>query len=387
MKISQKDAENNVNKRCTELNIKLLNCFIYTNVRKTRLRLLCEKDNYEWETSYASFVLRKSKCPKCSNCAKINTIEAIQKILKLCEEKNYILLEKPDLLKTKTKIHLKCNKDNYEWWTTYNNFIKNRGCAKCAKKTKPTQSSFLSLVLNRCKELNYNLMEIPKYKNSKTKIHLKCNKDNHEWWVNYNSFINRKSKCSKCSCNLKITQNEANNNVTNKCEKNNYSLIEPIVYKNNETKVHLKCNKDNYEWWTTYNNFINGNRGCSTCGNKYDKSENIIKEMLVKNNIEFIHIYKNKLILGRQSLDFYLPEHKIGIEYQGIQHFKPSSMFGGNKAYTENIKRDIRKFELCKKNNIKLFYVSFIKKLPQIYFDKIYSDINDLIFEINAIIK
>ena len=46
MKISQKDAENNVNKRCTELNIKLLNCFIYTNVRKTRLRLLCEKDNY-----------------------------------------------------------------------------------------------------------------------------------------------------------------------------------------------------------------------------------------------------------------------------------------------------------------------------------------------------
>jgi hypothetical protein len=60
-------------------------------------------------------------------------------------------------------------------------------------------------------------------------------------------------------------------------------------------------------------------------------------------------------------------------------------MFGGNKSYIENVKRDIKKFELCGKNNIKLFYVSFIKKIPQIYLNKIYTDINDLIHEINIL--
>lgn len=27
------------------------------------------------------------------------------------------------------------------------------------------------------------------------------------------------------------------------------------------------------------------------------------------------------IFLGRQSLDFYFPKYKIGIEYQGKQHF------------------------------------------------------------------
>lgn len=32
--------------------------------------------------------------------------------------------------------------------------------------------------------------------------------------------------------------------------------------------------------------------------------------------------------LGRQSLDFYLPEHHIAVECQGAQHFKPVDFAG-----------------------------------------------------------
>ena len=61
--------------------------------------------------------------------------------------------------------------------------------------------------------------------------------------------------------------------------------------------------------------------------------------------------------LGRQHLDIWIPELKIGIEYQGAQHDKPVEFFGGQIAFDENLKRDARKRQLCKENGIKLIEV------------------------------
>lgn len=61
------------------------------------------------------------------------------------------------------------------------------------------------------------------------------------------------------------------------------------------------------------------------------------------------------------SLDFYLPEYNIAIECQGLQHFKPSEYFGGEKTFVENVERDILKNKLCIENRIRLIYVTNIK--------------------------
>ena len=67
--------------------------------------------------------------------------------------------------------------------------------------------------------------------------------------------------------------------------------------------------------------------------------------------------------LGRQSLDFYLPEYSVAIECQGIQHFEPIEFFGGKKTF-EYIKiLDKNKFILCNENNINLFYINYNDKL------------------------
>lgn len=67
--------------------------------------------------------------------------------------------------------------------------------------------------------------------------------------------------------------------------------------------------------------------------------------------------------LGRQSLDFYLPEYSVAIECQGIQHFEPIEFFGGKKTF-EYIKiLDKNKFILCNENNINLFYLNYDDKL------------------------
>ena len=61
--------------------------------------------------------------------------------------------------------------------------------------------------------------------------------------------------------------------------------------------------------------------------------------------------------LGRQHLDIWIPELKIGLEYQGAQHDKPVEFFGGQIAFEENLKRDERKRQLCKENGVKLIEV------------------------------
>jgi very-short-patch-repair endonuclease len=62
--------------------------------------------------------------------------------------------------------------------------------------------------------------------------------------------------------------------------------------------------------------------------------------------------------LGKQSLDFYLPEYKVAIECQGIQHFIPSEYFGGEKRFERTKKLDSIKNKICEENGIKIIYYS-----------------------------
>lgn len=51
--------------------------------------------------------------------------------------------------------------------------------------------------------------------------------------------------------------------------------------------------------------------------------------------------------LAPQSLDIYLPDYNVGIEYQGAQHIKPVEYFGGAKAFEVQQERDARKLHIC----------------------------------------
>ena len=141
---------------------------------------------------------------------------------------------------------------------------------------KLSQEEANKKVLNKCEEKNYTLVESFIYKNNITKIHLRCNEHNQDWFAVYRNFVKGKSNCELCKTRYNsLSQEESTKNVLNKCEKKNYTLIEPFVYKNNKTKIHLRCNIDNYKWFVNYNSFINKNLGCAKCAknNKYTEKE------------------------------------------------------------------------------------------------------------------
>ena len=60
------------------------------------------------------------------------------------------------------------------------------------------------------------------------------------------------------------------------------------------------------------------------------------------------------------KLDFYIPDKKIAIECQGIQHFIPVEYFGGIDSFEKQKKRDEIKKQLCENHNIKILYYTNI---------------------------
>lgn len=63
--------------------------------------------------------------------------------------------------------------------------------------------------------------------------------------------------------------------------------------------------------------------------------------------------------LGLQSLDVYIPSINAAIEYQGIQHYQPVDLFGGEKGFEQRKKLDAKKRHLCRKAGVQLVYWKF----------------------------
>lgn len=79
-----------------------------------------------------------------------------------------------------------------------------------------------------------------------------------------------------------------------------------------------------------------------------------IKEHFASYNV--VSQYRPKW-LGRQSLDIFIHDLNIAIEYQGDQHSKPVEFYGGVKGFEKTQQRDKVKFDRCKRNGCKLLYV------------------------------
>jgi hypothetical protein len=75
--------------------------------------------------------------------------------------------------------------------------------------------------------------------------------------------------------------------------------------------------------------------------------------------------------LRMQSLDIFIPSISTGIEYQGIQHYKPVEVFGGENHFKQQQDNDKKKRDLCKKNGVTLIEWPYNEKISKINLEKI----------------
>ena len=200
-----------------------------------------------------------------------------------------------------------------------------------------------------------------------------------EFWVTPKSHL--LYECKDCSYEKRgkkflLTTDEFINKAIKVHGDNKYDYAN-AVYIGTKVPICIICPKHG-EFWQMPNDHLSG-KGCPKCNES--QLEKKVEKYLNENNILYIPQYK-KDWLGKQSLDFFLPEYNTAIECQGKQHFGKGG-WGVTYDFNKIKELDNRKFEACKKHGVIIRYL--VKKQDKSYItddipykDVIYFDIKEL---------
>lgn len=240
----------------------------------------------------------------------------------------------------------------------------------------------------------YEVLEMT-YKNNSTPMLLKHNICGNIFKMSRKAFLNGQ----RCPNERYLRSAESNSKKQGKseekkkiieeiCEKEGYLCLsnysrskKPIVIK------HLKCGK---EFYPTPYDFIKGTR-CPHCYRS--KGEEVIREFLTLSKFVFEEQYRIKECRNKRPLPFdfaIFNEEKDLVclmEYDGSQHFSNKFAFNDDE---ENFKKtktnDKIKNEFCKRNNIPLIRIKFVRTDIKDYKNKIIDKVKEKFEEYNMAI-
>ncbi|MCH5167469.1 MAG: zinc ribbon domain-containing protein [Erysipelotrichales bacterium] len=344
---------------------------------------------------------------------------------------DYSKIDKNNFTFSETSYEYKCNIHNIWFTKTCKSMCRDKNC--CPKCKKEALNKQINIIQNRNRSLDkkrkyYHLdefLEITKERFPSITINLSTIRYNQGNFSNGHhiclnkliecdckkhgkfkcfpiSFINKKYVCPRCRKNysnlqnVKHGENRRNSFVESARKihgnKYDYSLVNTS---GRLSKIEIVC-PIHGSFMQMPSMHLRG-EGCPICAkglfvNGTSPNEQRLLTLLKEkfNNLIFENGYRNKEIFGRQSLDIYNDKYKFAIEYQGQQHFEENKYLNSDSHHSlENRKKlDLRKYNLCMTNGIKLFYFTFNKKFENIkYFDKVYTNIEELFSEIQKYIQ
>jgi very-short-patch-repair endonuclease len=225
------------------------------------------------------------------------------------------------------------------------------------KGMKPNKVT-INYFLFKSKELHgdkYDYSLIESIKGNSDKVEIIC-KEHGVFSQRVSNHINLGDGCPKCSgvgkWNTELLISEFKNVHNNTFD---YSYVK---FENVGKKVKIIC-KDHGLFEQNIHKHLKG-QGCPECSYN-SKGEEYVKMYLDQFEIKYIrqHSFDTCRYINRLSFDFYLPELKTCIEFDGIQHFKPINDFGGKNEFKNIQKRDNCKNKWCEDNNIKLIRIKY----------------------------
>lgn len=358
---------------------------------KDKVRLLCKKCNHEWASKPQNTINKGSGCPECAkkkrSAKKRMTHEGfIEKAKKEMGQHffSYEILSKYKRRSEKIKVrHKECG---YVWDIAPGNFYNAKTCPWChgrvhGKKSSKEikKSTYVTEEVFR-KRLNlvwgeeYTLVKGYKGVNKKaTFTHSECGYT----WETLPSTLEKGHGCPKCAGKYKRTGVDFQKDLI---KKHNGTLELVSEFKRMKDDVKVKCNICNQTFATNANYLINGDsRGCPTCTQSRTFGEREVKSYLIENHYVFTEQYTEKIAGEVHRFDFAIYKNGVVvgfIEYNGIQHYKPISFWGGEKAFQGQKKRDEIKRKYCKRNANFLIVVPYTVKDIKKFLDEAFKNIN-----------
>ena len=268
---------------------------------------------------------------------------------------------KTEYINARTKVCIICS-EHGEFWQRPADHLNGCGCFKCRKsKEHSTTEEFIKKAkLVHGDKYDYSKVE---YTDARTKVCIIC-PEHGEFWMTPNAHLCGRG-CPVCSnINLRKTLRKSKEEFVEKAreihgDRYDYSKVN---YLTNKTKVCIIC-PEHGEFWMTPNAHFNGQH-CPMCN--FSRLEFEMCNILDSLKVEYVK-QKRFEWLGKQSLDFYLPELKLAIECQGNQHFIPVNKFGGFTQLLKQVELDKNKHILCESNGIDLIYFTHFKKISNYF--------------------
>jgi hypothetical protein len=250
-------------------------------------------------------------------------------------------------INSKTKLRWQCQYDHV--WEADWGHIKNRGswCPSCAGKARKTIQQMRDIA-----EANGGTCLSKEYINVSTKLEWMC-LEGHTWEAVPNS-IQQGSWCPTCGGTERLTIND----MRRLAEERNGRCLSRF-YKNNLTKLKWEC-AEGHKWEAVPGSIQQG-RWCPQC-NKFLKEE-ICRTAFEQLFDEEFPKQKPKWLLNssgnRMELDGYCDVISVAFEYNGEQHHRVGHHMENERLLRERMLDDRLKAELCHKNGVYLFVLSY----------------------------
>jgi hypothetical protein len=350
--------------------------FEYTG-SKTKSILICKKCGCQFLTTPSNNLIGNN----CKNCDNIKKGSEYSKTVLESKYPNwrfdFSLYKNRD-----SEIKYICE-NKHEGTSTFKNLNRYNVCKKCILDEKLSKNDLEILEYNenlKCKCKNCGFIKEDSFRNLKN---YKCKYcillKESDLLRNKEVFlleINGNDLYLECKNNHKYKQNRRNllaNKNCNECYRNKFNkeyILEKFTeihgnyykynldnYKSVKNKIEITCSKGHI-FHQTVSNHLQG-KGCPIC--RESIGERSISIYLDSNKIKYNRQQKfdDCKYLNQLVFDFYLPELNICIEYDGIQHFKPISIFGGSEEFEKTKIRDEIKNKYCLENSIKLYRISY----------------------------
>ena len=265
-----------------------------------------------------------------------------------------------DYINSKTKVDIVCQIHGV-FSILPNKHLFDRGCPKCGREiSNQKKRKNLQQIVNEFNKIHNGIYDYSqmKYINRQTKINIICEK--HGLFKQTSDNHLKGKGCPICGhkrggLNNRLKLIEFINRVK-KIHEDRYTYNE-VIYDNINIKIKINCLKHGYFYQTPHNHL--NSRGCPICNNS--KGEKLIRIWLINNQIIFEQQKKFKHCKNKKELpfDFYLPNKNTLIKYDGIQHFKPIKIFGGENEFIKIKKYDEIKNKFVEENNINLIRISY----------------------------
>lgn len=335
-----------------------------SRIKVTIKHLVCGK---EYKTSPKN-ALDGLGCPYCSKKAMWSTDKFKAHLAKKYGDEYEVL---GDYTGSSKKIEVKHTKCGNVWYPTPANLLSGRShCPKCSalrlSKNSRLSHSEIQQRISRLFRGTIVLTNPEEYQNMETSLHYKCLVCGYKGTMMAKNLIEGHG-CPKCA---NLHRNDRNrltadyiSDKTKEITNNTYEFIGGD-YRNSYSPIkfkHLDCGTI---FTTTWNKFSSGAVNCPRC--RGSRGEQLVKGYLDNCQLSYEYGYVVPDLKDKRNLhfDFWLPQYRIAIEYDGIQHYKETQFnYGSDNNFKLTKLHDKMKNNYCYKHSITLIRIPYYENV------------------------